>query len=133
MYGIRECSNIILLHVDSSFPTPLIGDCLSSTICSCLLCHILIDHRCLGLFLGSLLCSIDLYVLFLCQYHTAFDDCSLVVLSKVREPDSSSSTFLFQDFFGYFGILMLNLTDYWRNENQNYNEVQPHTSQNGHD
>ena len=27
---------------------------------------------------------------------------------------------------------MLNITDYWRNANQNYNEVSPHTGQNGH-
>ena len=27
---------------------------------------------------------------------------------------------------------MLNIANYWRNANQNYNEVSPHTSQNGH-
>ena len=27
---------------------------------------------------------------------------------------------------------MLNITDYWRNASQNYNEISPHTSQNGH-
>jgi len=27
---------------------------------------------------------------------------------------------------------MLNITHYWRNTNQNYNEVSPHTGQNGH-
>ena len=27
---------------------------------------------------------------------------------------------------------MLNITNYYRNTNQNYNEVPPHTSQNGH-
>ena len=27
---------------------------------------------------------------------------------------------------------MLNITDYYRNANQNYNEVSPHASQNGH-
>ena len=27
---------------------------------------------------------------------------------------------------------MLNITNHWRNANQNYNEVSPHTSQNGH-
>ena len=26
---------------------------------------------------------------------------------------------------------MLNITDYWRNASQNYNEISPHTSQNG--
>ena len=28
-------------------------------------------------------------------------------------------------------IQMLNIAHYWRNENQNYNEISPHTSQNG--
>ena len=27
---------------------------------------------------------------------------------------------------------MLNITNYERNENQNYNEISPHSSQNGH-
>ena len=27
---------------------------------------------------------------------------------------------------------MLNITNYWRNENQNYDKLPPHTSQNGH-
>ena len=27
---------------------------------------------------------------------------------------------------------MLNIAHYWRNANQNYNEVSPHTNQNGH-
>ena len=26
---------------------------------------------------------------------------------------------------------MFNITQYWRNANQNYNEISPHTSQNG--
>ena len=39
-------------------------DCLFPILCSCLLCQRLIDHRCLGLFLGSLFCSIGLYVCF---------------------------------------------------------------------
>ena len=36
--------------------------CLFPILCSCLLCQRLIDHRCLGLFLYSLLCSIGLSV-----------------------------------------------------------------------
>ena len=27
---------------------------------------------------------------------------------------------------------IFNISNYWRNTNQNYNEVSPHTSQNGH-
>ena len=43
-------------------------DCLSNTVYSCLLCHRLIDHRCMGLFLGFLSFYIDLYFYFLHQY-----------------------------------------------------------------
>ena len=38
-----------------------------SILCFCPLCQILIDHRDLGLFLGSLFCSISLWV---CSYAT---------------------------------------------------------------
>ena len=39
-------------------------DCLFSIVYSCLLCCRLIDHRCVGLFLGFLSCSIKLYFCF---------------------------------------------------------------------
>ena len=39
-------------------------DCLFPIFHSCLFCQRLIDHRCQGLFLGSLFCSIGLYVCF---------------------------------------------------------------------
>ena len=29
-------------------------------------------------------------------------------------------------------VILLNITNYWRNSNQNYNEVPLHISQNGH-
>ena len=41
-------------------------DCLFSIVYFCLLCQRSVDHRCMGLFLGSLF---YLCVLFLCQYH----------------------------------------------------------------
>ena len=43
-----------------------------SILCFCPLCQILIDHRDLGLFLGSLFCYTSLYVLFLCQYQAVW-------------------------------------------------------------
>ena len=49
----------------SNFPINIYWiDCLYPIVCSCLLCQILIDHREVGLFLGSLFCSIDLCVCF---------------------------------------------------------------------
>ena len=48
-----------------SFPTPLVKETLFSTMAyPCLLCYILIDHSCVGLFLGSPFCCIDPYVCF---------------------------------------------------------------------
>ena len=44
MYGVIKCSNFILSHVAIQF----------SQLCSCLLCHRLVDHRCLDLFMGFL-------------------------------------------------------------------------------
>ena len=49
----------------SNFPnTTFWRDYLFSIVYSCLLCQRLIDLRCMGLFLGSLFCSIDPYVCF---------------------------------------------------------------------
>jgi len=49
----------------SNFPdTTCWKDCLFPILYSCLLCLRLIDHRCLGLFLGLLFCSIGLYICF---------------------------------------------------------------------
>ena len=57
----------------SSFPnTTCWRDCVSSIVYSCLLCWWLIDHRCAGLFLGSLFYSIDLYVCFCINVHAVF-------------------------------------------------------------
>ena len=54
----------------SSFPTHLLKR-LFPILYSCLLCGRLIACRCVSLFLGSLFCSIDLYVwFFFNQFHT---------------------------------------------------------------
>ena len=62
-----------------------------------------IDCRCVGLFLVSLFCSIDLCVCF-CACAVLFFDCySLVVYFDVRECVTSSSVLFSQDCFGYLG------------------------------
>ena len=59
--GVRKCSNFILLLIAVQFSQHHLLKTLSFLIVySCLLCHRLMDHKCLGLFLGSLFCSIDL-------------------------------------------------------------------------
>ena len=61
----------------SSFPSSTYWrDCLFSILYSCLLCHRLIDHSCVGLFLGFLSCSIDLYFCFVSVSY-CFDEHSM--------------------------------------------------------
>ena len=58
---IKECLILFFYWQLSSFPsTTYWKDCLIAIGYSCLLCHRLIDHRCMGLFLGFLSHSIDL-------------------------------------------------------------------------
>ena len=75
----------------SSFPsTTYWRDCLFSMVYSRLLCHRLIDHRCVGLLLDFLSHSTDLYSVFV-PVSYCFDYFSFVVESEVREPHSSSN------------------------------------------
>ena len=80
----------------SDFPTHLLKR-LFPILYSCLLCGRLIDCRCVSLFLGSLFCSIDLYVCFLNPVPYCFDYHSFVVLSEVWE--SYASCFVFSSGF----------------------------------
>ena len=65
VYGIRKCFNIILLYVHVQFfQHHLLKKRFFSMCIQCLFCNRLVDHKCVGLFLGSLLCSINLYVCF---------------------------------------------------------------------
>ena len=76
-----------------SFPnTTCWRDCLFSIVYSCLFCQRLIDCRCVGLFLGSLFCSIDPYVCFYANT-TLFYYSSFVVLSEVWEGYAFSFVF----------------------------------------
>ena len=78
-HGVRECSNITLLHIAVQFPsTTYWRDCLFSIAYSCLLCHRLGDHRCVGYFWAFYLVPliyISVFVLVSCS----LDYCSFVV------------------------------------------------------
>ena len=64
VYGVRECSNFIILHI-AIFSQHRLLKILCFLHCMCLPpLHRLIDHRCMGLFLPFLSCSIDLYFCF---------------------------------------------------------------------
>ena len=91
VYVVRKCSNLILLCAGVQFSQYHILKRLSFLHCIFLylLCHRLIDHMYMCLFLGSL--CYDLCVNF------CFDYCSFVLLSEHQKHDISSFV-LFQDF-----------------------------------
>ena len=100
MYMVLGSTLISFFYTElPSFPsTSCQINCLFSIVYFCLLYHRLDDHKCWGLFLYYLSCSIDLYF---CTYLNTldFDYCGFVVQSEVRDPDSSSYFFLLQDCF----------------------------------
>ena len=65
VYDVRECYNFILLHVAVQFfQHHLLKRPSFLHVCSCLLCHTLGNHRCVGLSLCFLSYSIGLYFFF---------------------------------------------------------------------
>ena len=90
VYGVRERSNIILLHVAVQFFQYQLLKRLFFIVYSCLLCCRLIGHKCMGLFL-AFLSILLIYVSVLVPVSYCFYYCSFVVSSEVREHDSSSS------------------------------------------
>ena len=65
VYGVRECSNFILLHVAVQFSQHHLLKRLYLPHCIFfLLCQKYGTHRCMGLLLGILSCSIGLYFSF---------------------------------------------------------------------
>ena len=70
LHSVRKYSKFILLHVAvQSSRYHLLTRLSFFTDYFCLPCHRLIDHKCMSLFLGSLFCSIDLYVCFVPVWH----------------------------------------------------------------
>ena len=71
VYGVKECSNFILLHVAVHFSQHHLLKRLSLIHCIFLpLCHRLADHRCLGVISGLSILFHRSIFLFLCHYHT---------------------------------------------------------------
>ena len=93
LYGFRECSKLIILHVAVQFSQhQFLKRVFFSIIYSYFLCRRLIDHRCVGLFPGFLSCSIISISVFV-PVPYCLDDCSFVVQSEVNEPDSTRIAF----------------------------------------
>ena len=83
VHGVRMYSNFIDLHASVQFSQHHLLKRLIFILQFCLLCQILIDHRCLALFLSSILFHWAVSVFVLIQY--CFDYCSFVVLSEIWE------------------------------------------------
>ena len=65
VHGVRRWSSFFFFPHLSNIPNTIYWiDYLYPIVCSCLICQILIYHKGVGLFLGSLFQSIDLYVCF---------------------------------------------------------------------
>ena len=78
--------NILILSFICShlvFPAPT-RDCLFSIVDSCLPCHKLINHKCVGVFLGCLSCVPLIYVSVFVPAPYYFGDHSFVVYSEVK-------------------------------------------------
>ena len=76
-------------------------------MCSCLLCRRLIDHKCLGLFMGFLFCSINLciYFFFFCQFHTVFITVALQYSLKPKSMIPPSLLFFLKIVLAIQGLL----------------------------
>ena len=98
---VWRCVLVSFIYIQlSSFPsTTRWTNCLFPILYSCLLCWRLIDHRFLGLFLGSLFCSIVPYIC-LGQIPPCLDCCSFLILSEVWESYASCFGYFLQDCFG---------------------------------
>ena len=84
VYGVRGCSNFLLLHVSVQFFQHHLLKRLSfSILYSCLLHHRLIDNSYVGLYLRILFCSFDLINLSLFQYHIVLMTLTLQYTSKL--------------------------------------------------
>ena len=68
VYSVRECSNLVLLHVAVQFSKHHLF--ISSIVYSCLLCHRVGDSSCVDLSLGFYPILFIYISVFLCQYYT---------------------------------------------------------------
>ena len=112
VHGVRVCSSFIDLHAAVQVSQQFLLKSLSFPIlCSCLLCQRLIDHRCQGLFLGSLFCS-KVCVSVLVPVPHCLDDCGFVILPEVWESYASCLIFVPQSCFGSYGFLRFHI-NFW--------------------
>ena len=103
VYGVRVCFNFILLYVAVHFSQQHLLKRLSSPLY--MLASFIKDKVtvCVWVYLWAFYPVPLIYIYVFMPVPYCLDDCSFVVWSEVREPDSSNSIFLSQDCFGYSG------------------------------
>ena len=101
VYGVRKCSSFILLQVVDSFPAPLVKEIVFSPLY--ILASFVKDKVSIGVwvYLWAFYFVPLIYISVFVPVPYSFDDCGFVVETKVRQVDSSSSSLLSQDCFGY--------------------------------
>ena len=97
VYGVRECSNFILLHVAVHISQHLLLKRLS--FLHCVFVPLMSSIRWLSYFIGIDFCF--------CARTIWFDDSSFVVYSGVKKPDSSSFVFLLKIALVIWGLFVL--------------------------
>ena len=107
VHDIRKCSSFISLYVAVQISqNHLLKRLFFSLAYSCLLCHRLIEHRCVGLHLSILLYSM-MYVSCFVPMPFYFDYCSFAVQFEIRQHDTSSFVLHVQDYFVYSGSFVV--------------------------
>ena len=104
VYGVRKCSNFILLHVAVQFSKHHLLKRLFFPYCVFLppLSKIKVSVSAWVYFWAFYLIPL-VYIFVFVPVLSYLDNCSFVVQSEVRKVDSSSSILLSQDCFGYSG------------------------------
>ena len=101
VYGVRQGSTFILLHVAIRFFSHQVLKRLSFSHCIFSAPLLKIDHICQGLFLGSIYSVPLIYVSVFTLIPYCFDDYSFVMQFEIRKHDTSSFVALSQDCFDY--------------------------------
>ena len=107
--GVRECPSFILLQAAVQFSQhSLLKRHSPLYILDTLLYYRLIGHRCVGLVLSFLSCSIDLCDCFLPKPY-CFDYCGFAILCELREPPALQLSFSLSRVLWLFWVFIISI------------------------
>ena len=101
VYGVRKCSNFILLHMVDQFSQNHFLKRLSSSL---YIFASFVEDKvfiCVQIYLWAFYFFPLAYISIFAPLPYCLDDCSFIVQSEVKQVDSSSTILLSQDCFGY--------------------------------